>query len=226
VSRAGGRRACHAGGPGGDGHRGLGRRVATVAVRGELGPVTCSRVHDRLAWVLESRPRRLVLDLQRVPGRFTGQVIGLVGVSLTNVSPGRGVVNERVTSPKRAWPLRRLGWAGCRRSVGLPCQHALSGRRPSSPDAWSRDPRLSLSERALLTDGDSPTSRGTRYPPFGADALWARSCGRRRRMRMFWATVSWQFGPPARLWMGFLRLVQAAVSVRSPTGRPQLRAPG
>jgi hypothetical protein len=26
-------------------------------------------------------------------------------------------------------------------------------------------PRLSLSERALLTDGDSPTSRDTRYPP-------------------------------------------------------------
>jgi hypothetical protein len=62
--------------------------VATVAVRGELGPVTCSRVHDRLAWVLESCPRRLVLDLERVPGRFTGQVIGLVAAAGGQLPPG------------------------------------------------------------------------------------------------------------------------------------------
>jgi hypothetical protein len=57
-------------------------------VRGELGPATCSRVHDRLAWVLESRPQRLVLDLERVPGRFTGQVIGLVAAAGEQLPPG------------------------------------------------------------------------------------------------------------------------------------------
>ena len=34
------------------------------------------------------------------------------------------------------------------------------------------------------------------------------------------------FRPASRLWMGFLRLVKAAVSVRSAAGRLQLRAPG
>jgi hypothetical protein len=62
--------------------------VATVAVRGELGPVTCSQVQDRLAWVLESCPQRLVLDLEGVAGRFTGQVIRLVAAASEQLPRG------------------------------------------------------------------------------------------------------------------------------------------
>jgi hypothetical protein len=74
--------------------------VATVAVRGELGPVTCSQVHDRLAWVLESCPQRLVLDVQRVPGRFTGQVIGLVAAASGQLPPGC-LLEVRASPPVR-----------------------------------------------------------------------------------------------------------------------------
>jgi hypothetical protein len=85
--------------------------VATIAVRGELGPVTCSQVHDRLAWVLESRPQRLVLDLQRVPGRFTGQVISLIAAASEQLPPGclldvraSPAVRERLAAAKATAP--------------------------------------------------------------------------------------------------------------------------
>src|SRR5438046_415406 len=36
--------------------------VATVTVRGEFGPSAYSRLRDRLVWVAENCPQRLVLD--------------------------------------------------------------------------------------------------------------------------------------------------------------------
>ena len=36
--------------------------VATVTVRGELSPSACSRLRDRLVWVAQNCPQRLVLD--------------------------------------------------------------------------------------------------------------------------------------------------------------------
>lgn len=54
--------------------------VATVTVRGELDASSYSRLRDRLAWVAENGPRRLVLDLG-VSDRFAEQLIDLIAAT-------------------------------------------------------------------------------------------------------------------------------------------------
>ncbi len=45
-------------------------------------------------------------------------------------------------------------------------------------------------------------------------------------MRLFWATVSWQFGPLTRLWMGFLGLARHAACLADRGARPGSCSPG
>lgn len=62
--------------------------VATVVVNGELDPITCSRLHERLAWVAENRPRRLELDLRGVAGRSGEQVTALIAAARQQLPSG------------------------------------------------------------------------------------------------------------------------------------------
>ena len=55
--------------------------VATVVVRGELDPITCSQLRERLAWVSENGPRRLVLDLRGVADRFGEQIAAVIAAA-------------------------------------------------------------------------------------------------------------------------------------------------
>ena len=62
--------------------------VATVVVHGELDPITCSQLRERLAWVSENCPRRLVLDLRGVADRFGEQIATLIAVARQQLPPG------------------------------------------------------------------------------------------------------------------------------------------
>jgi hypothetical protein len=62
--------------------------VATVVVHGQLDPITCSLLRERLAWVSENCPRRLVLDLRGVAVRFGGQIAALIAVARQQLPPG------------------------------------------------------------------------------------------------------------------------------------------
>jgi anti-anti-sigma regulatory factor len=62
--------------------------VATVVVNGELDPLACSRLQERLAWVAESRPRRLVLDLRGAAARSGEQVTALIAAARQQLPPG------------------------------------------------------------------------------------------------------------------------------------------
>lgn len=61
-------------------------RVATVTVHGELDPVSYARLRDRLAWVAEADPRRLVLNLAAVYS--AEQVFALVAAAKEHLAPG------------------------------------------------------------------------------------------------------------------------------------------
>jgi hypothetical protein len=62
--------------------------VATVVVNGELDPITCSRLQERLAWVAENRPRRLELDLRGVADRSGEQVTALIAAARQQLPSG------------------------------------------------------------------------------------------------------------------------------------------
>lgn len=62
--------------------------VATVVVNGELDPLACSRLRERLAWVAENCPRRLVLDLRGVADRSGEQVTALIAAARQQLPPG------------------------------------------------------------------------------------------------------------------------------------------
>jgi anti-anti-sigma regulatory factor len=55
--------------------------VATVAVPGGLDSKIRARLAERLSWIMESRPRRLVLDLAGVADRFSEQVLAVVAAA-------------------------------------------------------------------------------------------------------------------------------------------------
>jgi anti-anti-sigma regulatory factor len=62
--------------------------VATVVVHGQLDPLTYCLLRERLAWVSENCPRRLVLDLRGVADRFGGQIAALITVARQQLPPG------------------------------------------------------------------------------------------------------------------------------------------
>jgi anti-anti-sigma regulatory factor len=62
--------------------------MATVAIHGELDPSSCARLADRLSWVMESHPRRLVLDLAGVADRFSEQALAVIAAARQQLPPG------------------------------------------------------------------------------------------------------------------------------------------
>lgn len=55
--------------------------VATVAIHGGLSPGIRARLAERLSWVMESRPQRLVLDLAGVADRFSEQALAVIAAA-------------------------------------------------------------------------------------------------------------------------------------------------
>ena len=55
--------------------------MATVAIHGGIDSNIRARLAERLSWVMESRPRRLVLDLAGVADRFSGQVLAVIAAA-------------------------------------------------------------------------------------------------------------------------------------------------
>lgn len=96
--------------------------VATVTVHGELEPFTFSRLRDRLRWVAQNCPDRLVVDLG-VADRFTDQVITLITVARAQLPPGCPL-EVRSASPVVRGILQAAGWPGVQVSAS-----PLVGRR-------------------------------------------------------------------------------------------------
>src|SRR5215468_209662 len=61
--------------------------MATVAIHGDLDSGTYDLLTERLAWVMESHPRRLVLDLTGVGDRFSQQVLAVIAVARERLPP-------------------------------------------------------------------------------------------------------------------------------------------
>ena len=86
--------------------------VATVVVHGELDPITCSQLQERLAWVSENCPRRLVLDLRGVADRFSEQVAALIAAARQQLPPGC-LLEVRSAIPAMLNVSEIAGRAGC-----------------------------------------------------------------------------------------------------------------
>jgi anti-anti-sigma regulatory factor len=55
--------------------------TATVTVRGELDPDTCSQAREEIAWLIGDGLQRLVLDLVHVSDRFGAECLALIAVA-------------------------------------------------------------------------------------------------------------------------------------------------
>ena len=87
--------------------------VATVAVHGELDDATCSQLRERLAWVIESCPQRLVLDVDGVSDRCCAQVIAIIAAARQRLPPGC-LLDVCSASPAVRSVLDIAGWSGVR----------------------------------------------------------------------------------------------------------------
>src|SRR5215813_9477816 len=86
--------------------------VATVRVRGDVGPAGYARLRDDLLWVEANCPRRLVLDLG-VSDRFTGQLITVIAAARQQL-PAGCLLEVRSASPAVRSLLELAGWSGMR----------------------------------------------------------------------------------------------------------------
>jgi anti-anti-sigma regulatory factor len=86
--------------------------VATVTVRGEFGTSGYSRLRDRLVWVAENCPQRLVLDLG-ISDRFTEQLIMLIAAARRQLPVGCQL-EIRSASPAVRDLVELAGWPGVR----------------------------------------------------------------------------------------------------------------
>jgi len=100
-------------------------RVATVTVRGEFGPSGYSRLLDRLVWVAENCPQRLVLDLG-VSDKFTEQLITLIAAARRQLPMGCEL-DIRSASPAVCDLVELAGWPGVRVTAGR------QGTEPARP---------------------------------------------------------------------------------------------
>jgi anti-anti-sigma regulatory factor len=62
--------------------------TAIVTVRGELDPLNCSQVRERIASVIGSGPKRLALNLADVGDRFGAECLALIAVVRHLLPPG------------------------------------------------------------------------------------------------------------------------------------------
>jgi hypothetical protein len=86
-------------------------RLAIAAVHGGLGPVTSSRVRERITSVAGDAPRRLVLNLMDVGDRFGAECLALIAVARHLLPPGC-VLDVCSASPAVQGILALTGWSG------------------------------------------------------------------------------------------------------------------
>jgi len=84
--------------------------VATVTIRGEFGSSAYSRLRDRLVWVAENCPQKLVLDLG-VSDRCTEQLVALIADARRQLPIGC-LLEVRSASPAMRNLLELAGWPG------------------------------------------------------------------------------------------------------------------
>jgi hypothetical protein len=117
--------------------------VATVTVRGELEPSTYSRLRDRLVWVAENCPRRLVLDLD-VTDRFADQFINVISATRRQL-PADCLLEVRSASPAMRNQLKLAGLPGVRitaaRQEAEPARPGGHGQGSTVPDRSGDVPR-------------------------------------------------------------------------------------
>jgi hypothetical protein len=148
--------------------------VAIVTVRGELEPPIYSRLQDRLVWVAENGPQRLMLDLG-VSDRFAEQVIKVIAAARRQL-PVDCLLEVRSADPTVRDLLKLAGLPGVR---VIPDQQDAEPARLDGHGqaAWAPDqsgdvsasqapdvrlaqvprhcPRTPEARRRLLPDGDA-----------------------------------------------------------------------
>ena len=107
--------------------------MATVAIHGELDTSTCDLLTERLSWVMESHPQRLVLDLAGVGDRFSRQVLAVIAATREQLPP-ESLLSVYSASRTVRRDLELAGWSGVRVSDAAEAfAHARAG-----PDGWHR----------------------------------------------------------------------------------------
>jgi anti-anti-sigma regulatory factor len=99
--------------------------VATVIVHGELDPLTCSQVRERIASVIGNRPQRLVVNLVDVGDRFGAECLALIAVTQHLLTPGC-VLDVCSASPAVRQIVALAGWSGPNRAA-RPCEGLSPG---------------------------------------------------------------------------------------------------
>ena len=87
--------------------------MATVAIHGGLDSTIRARLTDRLSWVMESRPQRLVLDLAGVADRFSEQALAVIAAARQQL-PRESVLYVCSASTSVRHDLERADWKGVR----------------------------------------------------------------------------------------------------------------
>ena len=87
--------------------------VATVAIHGGLDPRVRARLAERLSWVMESRPQRLVLDLAGVADRFSQQVLAVIAAARAQL-PEESLLYVCSASATVRHDLELADWSGVR----------------------------------------------------------------------------------------------------------------
>jgi anti-anti-sigma regulatory factor len=107
--------------------------VATVAVHGGLDSGIRARLAERLSWVMESRPQRLVLDLAGVADRFSEQVLSVIAAARKQL-PRESVLYVRSVSTTVRHELELADWSG----VFVSDEPADIAPVPAVHDRWHR----------------------------------------------------------------------------------------
>jgi hypothetical protein len=113
--------------------------VARACVPGELDPLTCSQLRERLAWVAENRPQRLVLDLGGVGDGYLEQVITLIAVVRRQLPPGC-LLDVRSASPALRSIAEIAGWAEVRVNAGQQNAEPTVSADSGNPDGHPTGP--------------------------------------------------------------------------------------
>jgi len=87
--------------------------VATVAIHGGLDSGIRARLAERLSWVMESRPQRLVLDLAGVADRFSEQVLAVIAMARQQL-PRESLLQVCSPSATVRHDLELADWSGVR----------------------------------------------------------------------------------------------------------------
>ena len=85
--------------------------VATVAIHGGLDSGIRARLAERLSWVMESHPQRLVLDLAGVADRFSEQVLAVIAVARQQL-PRESLLQVCSASATVRHDLELADWSG------------------------------------------------------------------------------------------------------------------